>query len=330
MFLSFRRNHPLAYSLCTFALLIILLGLSYAGLFGPPGKEGEHEEFLVTPEETLEDVSHALAARGLIGNTFGFSIAYAIRHGSVELTPGGYEIAPNMDAWTVATILSEPPRLAWIRVPDGYRKEQTAELFARALGWTEEEKQQWITRDTVIGEDVVEGVYFPDIYLIPSDQSTTEVAERMRARFAHMTKDLRDEAIEKGINWNEALVIASLIQREADGAHDMPLIAGVIWNRLEIDMPLGIDATLQYIRGEPTKWWPVPQSEDKYLESPYNTYFRPGLPPHPIANPSVEAIVAVLNPEETECYYYLHDYDGDIHCASSYNAHRANIDRYLR
>lgn len=330
MFLSFRRTHPFAYSILTTVFLLILLALSYGGLFGPPGESKESEEFLVTPEESLEDVTRALASRDLIGNTFGFSIAYTLVTGSVEVAPGGYELAPGMDAWTVAEILSGPPRLAFVRIPEGYRKEQIGELFARHLGWTEEEKVQWNTVDTAISSDVLEGVYYPDIYLIPSDQTTAEVAERLRARFAHVSKELYGEAAEEGMEWTTVLTIASLIEREAAGPHDMNLIAGIILNRLEIEMPLGIDATLQYIRGEPGAWWPVPQSEDKYLESPHNTYFKPGLPPHPIANPSLDAIAAVLNPEATNCYYYLHDYKGNIHCATNYRAHVANVNRYLK
>ncbi len=311
-------------------LAIVLLSLAYAGLFGPDGKSTEFEEFLIEPDDSLAEVSEALASRGLIRNTFGFSIAYARMAGTIETYPGGYELSTSMDAWTVAKILSGPPKLAWVRIPEGYRKEQIAELLMKTLGWTEEERERWVTVDTETSANEKEGVYFPDIYLIPTDQSTAEVAARLKERFTHETKLLREEALASGIDWEEALIIASLIERESNGRDDQELIAGIIMNRLEDGMPLGIDATLQYIRGESGAWWPVPQSEDKYLESPYNTYFRPGLPPHPIANPSLESIAAAIRPSATSCLYYLHDYDGEIHCSTNYRAHVANVNRYLK
>jgi len=323
-------RRPLLRGVVAIVLVVVLLSLGYSGLFGPAGDSVEIEEFLVTPEESLDDVAEALYARGLVKNTFGFSISYVRMSGSLSVAPGGYELSSGMDAWTVAKILSGPPRLAWVRIPEGYRKEQIAEVLAENLGWTEEEKRQWLTVDTELSSDTKEGVYFPDVYLIATDQTTAEVAARMRERFEHEAQPLLEEAARQGVEWTKVLTIASLIEREAAGAHDMQLIAGIIWNRLETGMPLGIDATLQYIRGEEGAWWPVPQSEDKYLESPYNTYFKPGLPPGPIANPGLESIAAVLTPETTSCFYYLHDYDGDIHCARTYSAHRANIDRYLR
>lgn len=307
-------------------LVIVLLSLAYAGLFGPAGRSVELEEFLVEPDESLAEVAEALSARGFARNTFGVSIAYARMKGSIETQPGGYELSTSMDAWTVAKILSGPPKLAWVRVPEGYRKEQVENLLARTLGWTEEERQRWEAETA----KEKEGVYFPDIYLIPSDQDPAEVAVRLRERFAHETAVLKVEAEEKGEDWEEVLVVASLIERESNGKDDRELISGIIENRLEDGMPLGIDATLQYIRGKEGEWWPTPQSEDKYLESPYNTYFRAGLPPAPIANPGLASIDAALHPKETACLYYLHDYDGTIHCATTYRAHVANVDRYLR
>jgi UPF0755 protein len=94
-------------------------------------------------------------------------------------------------------------------------------------------------------------------------------------------------------------------------------------------MPLQIDATLQYVRGskpyEP--WWPVPVPADKFLDSPYNTYQHAGLPPGPIANPSVEAIVAALNPYPTECYFYFHTNDGELICTETYEDHVRELRR---
>ena len=126
----------------------------------------------------------------------------------------------------------------------------------------------------------------------------------------------------------DALTIASLLEREASDFENMREVSGVIWNRLFINMPLQLDATLQYARaGKATEknWWPTPKPADKYLDSPYNTYAYKGLPPGPISNASAAAILAALNPYPTDCLYYFHDSEGDYHCSKTYEEHVANL-----
>jgi UPF0755 protein len=122
------------------------------------------------------------------------------------------------------------------------------------------------------------------------------------------------------------------VQREAANEADMPLIAGIIWNRLLNDPPmkLEIDATVQYALGESENWWPRIKPADYKTDSAYNTYLHTGLPPHPICNPGLDAIHAALNPDETDCLYYLHDSNGQIHCAKTYEEHKLNIEKYLK
>ena len=112
----------------------------------------------------------------------------------------------------------------------------------------------------------------------------------------------------------------------------MALISGVIWNRLLNDQPLEIDATVQYARGNAgSGWWaPIKASDIDNIDSAYNTYKNTGLPPTPISNPGIDAIEAALNPESTECFYYLHDNDRQIHCAITLEEHEENIEKYLK
>lgn len=95
-------------------------------------------------------------------------------------------------------------------------------------------------------------------------------------------------------------------------------------------MRLDIDATLQYIKGNSEDgWWARVYADDKYLDSPYNTYRTKGLPPGPIANPGLPAIKAALNPTATPCIFYLHDTNREIHCSVTYEEHKENIKKYL-
>ena len=326
-----RRMNALSYALIATIVLIPALALMYSYSFGPVEKRLQlNEGFVVSPDDTLLSIAEHLRDEGFIKNQWAFLFALQSAGGREQVRAGGYELSSSMDMWTIAEVLTHSPYLVWIEIPPGLRKEQIADRLQTALSWSGGERTRWITEDSLFSGDVPEGVYFPDTYLIPSDQPPEKVARRMQDRFRDEFAPYALEAAQKDVPWTDVLTIASMIEREAAGPHDMELIAGIIWNRLDNDMPLGIDATLQYIRGEEGNWWPTPRSEDKYLESPYNTYFTPGLPPAAIANPSLDSIKAVLNPEATTCLYYLHDYRGRIHCSPNYSGHVANIDRYLR
>ncbi len=211
------------------------------------------------------------------------------------------------------------------------RKEQVGEKLAEILGWNQEKLNKWNTIYTNTKPEYFEGVYYPDTYLIPLDEPGPEVAARLINRFSEKTSSLVDEFAAKNIKWTTGLKIASLIAREAAGTRDMKLISGIIWNRLNKGMPLQIDATMQYTLGknENGSWWGSIDLEEKQSDSPYNSYKNKGLPPTPICSPNINAIEAALNPEETDCLFYLHDAFKEIHCAKTYEEHKANIKKYL-
>lgn len=303
----------------------------YAYLFGPADKYATAQQFLVKPGETTSEIASALKESGITHNTLAFRLAYASTATTHGIKPGGYELSGTMDAWTIATTLTRSPYLAWVTFPVGLRKEQVADILADDLSWTPAEKQEWLTIDTATPSSFVEGVYFPDTYLIPSDQTPVQVAERIRGRFQDAFAPYAREAEAKGMSWTDVVTIASLIQREAGSANDMPMISGIIYNRLKIGMPLAIDATLQYMVGsEANGWWPQPNAASTYPDNPFNTYKHAGLPPHPIANPGLVAIEAAINPETTNCLFYLHDSKGQIHCSVTYKGQQQNVAKYLK
>lgn len=252
------------------------------------------------------------------------------RFGPIE--PGGYKISQSMNARELIIVLTSEPQLKWITIPEGLRKEEIGERLAKELHWSNEELEKWNSTYTAMQYDYREGVYFPDTYLIPTDENGLDTAKRMINRFNERFAGYPEKFTAKNIKWTTALTLASIIQREAAGSHDMPLIAGILWNRLDQNKQLEIDATVQYARGKTENgWWsPIKGSDTRSIESPFNTYLNKGLPPHPISNPGMDAIEAVLNPAPTDCIYYLHDSEGIIHCSASFAEHELNIDQYLR
>lgn len=326
-----RFGKVLWMALALVALVLIVGAIGYAQLFGPLEKDAPKEQFLVEPDETVDQVADDLAAKGFVRGAWIFQIAYLRANDGVGIRPGGYEISKSMDAWSIAAALVQLPYVAWVKVPVGVRKEQIANILSKALGWNEQQKEEWLLVDTNTGPNYVEGVYYPDTYLIPTDEAPALIAERMRNRFKEVFAPYADEAVKKNVPWTKVLIIASIIQREAGSVDDMDLISGVIQKRMKVGMPLAMDATLQYMAGSDEHgWWTAPRPAGTYPDDPFNTYTRKGLPPHPIANPGLAAIEAALNPTATDCLFYLHDRKGQIHCATTYAGHVANINKYLR
>lgn len=270
---------------------------------------------------------------------------------SVNPTTKTIEDAPELDAFITAEIVSNhtPPRKAQslfalmveeilshhifqqlaspisrtLVIYSGQRTEEISDAFSKILRWNSEEIETFETLAASFPPSYAEGVLYPGRYYVERDSDPQMVINTIAERFDETVRTRYTPEIEALLPLEDALIIASLIEREAYNFNDMREISGVIWNRLFIDMPLQLDASLQYVRGsnlgEP--WWPVPRPADKFLDSPYNTYQNKGLPPAPIANPSIDAIIAALNPIQTDCIFYFHTPDGSFFCSITYEEH---------
>lgn len=215
-------------------------------------------------------------------------------------------------------------------IQSGERKEQVADHFAKILGWDSVEKKTFLAGIENAEPELPDGKFFPGTYTAAREASPEEVIPLITGRFNDEVLSRYSDDVAAMVPLNDALTIASLLEREAYDFEDMRLISGVIWNRLFIDMNLQIDATLQYAKGsKPNQpWWPRVIPNDKYIASVYNTYKNSGLPPAPIANPSLDSILAALNPRKTDCMFYFHDKQAGFHCSKTYAEHVASLKQY--
>lgn len=306
-------------------LFIVLLGLPfYWYYFGPVGGDRKTEIFIIPKNldgynlvQKLEEGNYIKKNKVLENylNTFVFF---------ADVKPGGYKISKNMWALQIFQKLSGKPDLVWVSWSSCLRKEQVGEILSEGLGWNSQELEKWNNFN-------FEGQYYPDTYLIPVDEGGEKVAQRLINRFNEKFSPLADQYVRANIRWVTGLKIASLIAREAAGKADMHLISGIIWNRLDKGMALQIDATMQYTLGKNKegKWWGSIVIDEKQNESLYNSYLHKGLPPTPICSPNIDYMEAALNPEETDCLFYLHDHLKQIHCSVTYEEHLQNIKKYL-
>lgn len=208
----------------------------------------------------------------------------------------------------------------------GERKEEAVKNIGDVLRWNTEQRKQFMTLIEESEPALSEGKFYPGEYVAHRGATPEEVALMIEEKFNTDILNRYTPEVAEKVPLEDALIIASLLEREARDFENMREISGVIWNRLFIDMPLQLDATLQYARGGTTKsWWPAVKPADKYVKSPYNTYANAGLPPGPIANPSAAAVLAALNPISSNCLYYFHDSKGNYYCSETYEGHVAKL-----
>ncbi len=215
-------------------------------------------------------------------------------------------------------------------IQSGERKEEIADNFAQILKWDDAQEQTFLTMIEEEAPASSEGKFFPGSYIVERKAPPEVVAPLISAEFKEKVLSRYTKEVSDLVPLTDTLIIASLLEREAYDFEDMREISGVIWNRLFDNMRLQLDASLQYAKGSnpDENWWPRVRPDDKYIQSPFNTYSNKGLPPSPIANPSTDAIIAALNPKKTDCMYYFHDKKGGFHCTPTYEEHVALLKKY--
>jgi len=179
----------------------------------------------------------------------------------------------------------------------------------------------------VLNATPLEGELFPETYFIPENYSDKELIILMQKTFNEKTAPLEERIKTSQYSQNEILTLASILEREANTPESKKIVSGILQNRLTINMPLQVDATMEYILNKPLQEL---APEDLNIESPYNTYLNVGLPPTPIGNPGTESIEAVLEPIESEYLFYITGEDGNFYYSKTYEEHLENIEKYLR
>jgi UPF0755 protein len=325
----------------------------YLRQVNPPGDPGAAEIFTVTESDDLIAISKRLEQEGFIVNDSVFR-SYVSSKGGLDISAGFFTLKPRDHVGNILRVLRTPPNetLTKVTFPEGFTLEQMAERLGEAIKSVTESDFLTKTGGTATEISAVrslyqpesvttlEGLLFPDTYLVSGDETATQVAQQMLKLMERVGRQegLDDSLISVGLTPYEVLTIASIIEREAKVPEDRAKISRVIYNRLTIGMPLEIDATLFY-QQDPD----LPFLELKALDSPYNSYLYTGLPPTPISNPGRAAINAALNPapnpsagdpicrESTDgspclyLYYVLYDKDGHHKFASTLAQHQANV-----
>ncbi len=171
-----------------------------------------------------------------------------------------------------------------------------------------------------------EGYLFPETYLFMPGTEEGDIVTRLKSQFSLRIADLTPDILSSERSFSDIVIMASLLEREAKTPEDMQMVAGILWNRIDLGMPLQVDAVFGYIHRENGY---TPTAEDLDVDSPYNTYENTGLPPTPISNPGTNALYAALHPADTDYLYYLTGKDGEMHYAETFEGHKENREKHL-
>lgn len=338
-------------------VFVSLLGLIAIGAGGSayyvwsnlkPLPQGEVKQVTISRGMSANSVSKLLEQEGIIRNGFIFSYYLQFKDEGAKFQAGQYELYPGMDNASIIAKLNAgdvvAEEMVRFTIPEGYTVAQIADKLA-AEGIVDRDKfmelaaaeRAWGDAETVRALPAeagllhrLEGYLFPETYEMKKGSTEEEIIQRLLIETDRKLGTLPDgwqDALEQsGRSLHEILTVASLVEREVVVDEERPLVAGVIYNRLKEPMRLQIDATVQYALGEQKDRL---LHEDLEIDSPYNTYRIDGLPPGPIASPSLASIEAALYPEETDYLFYVTKKDGSqTHLfAKTYSEHQRNIER---
>jgi UPF0755 protein len=332
-------------------LLVLLAGLAYFGWryvqkeLNPVAASSQAVRFTIPAGSNSTQITHILEDNGLIRSSTMFWYYLKFSKEGNQFKAGTYEMKPGLKNTEIIDRLNNGDivKIEVLRftIPEGFNVVQIADKLSSqkivdkaaflnmadtdrnySCGWTAE-----IPEDKAI-KHRLEGYLYPDTYEMKKDSSTADILERMLCewdnKLEQLPADWQTQLEKKALTFHELLTLASLVEREVVVEEERAIVAGVIYNRLKQKMPLQIDATVQYLFDESKERL---YEKDLKIESPYNTYLHTGLPPGPIASPSLASIKAVLYPKETKFLFYVTKKDGTSgHLfAETFEQHKRNI-----
>ena len=269
---------------------------------------------------TTRDIASILKENGIIGSELSFRIKSRFSGADGTYNYGTFYLSKNMDTDQIISTLqgaSQPSDTMRLTIPEGYTARQIAALVDEMGIVTGDDFINEMNNgvfDYAFLEDVpkrdyyLEGYLFPDTYFLSGNETAHDIISMMLDRFEQVyNEDINDALASTDYTLDQIITIASMVESEAKLDEERPTIAGVIYNRLDIDMPLQIDSTVQYALGEQKARLTY---ADLKVDSPYNTYQVEGLPAGPICQPHESAIRAALWPEDTDYLFYVLKPDG--------------------
>ncbi len=293
----------------------------------------------IKENETISEITGQLKEKGLIQYPWMFMLYANVSHAEEKIVPGTYTIDTNLDYIAIVGAMkkgSQYRSIVKVTIPEGF---MMREIFARLeekkvcsaaelmKAAKEHDFNYSFLKDLPKTDNRLEGFLFPDTYEFYVNENPVDAISKMLSIFDRkFTADMRQRASSMDLTIQQAVTIASMIEREAANAEEAPTISSVIYNRLhkpEKFPYLQIDATILYALPEHKTRL---TNTDKELDSPYNTYLYKGLPPGPICSPGKSSLLAAVDPEDTGYYYYAINKEGKHQFSKTQSEHNKVVE----
>lgn len=333
------------YSACVIVILAIILGVYFfAQINWPAGDNQDKKLFTIISGQSVDEISNNLKEADLLRSKISFKAYLWLSGMGANLQAGDYYLTQNINIIELVNSISAGeviPNETKVTIVEGLTAEAIAEtLVEKDLIEKERFLELIDTHDSreflpdknydfLIDRSKnagLEGYLFPDTYMLYNTSTEEEVIEKMLDNFDNkLTNSLKQEIANQGKTIFEIVTLASIIEKEARKTEDRKILAGVFYSRLDIGMAMQSDATVNYITGKRTI---RPTLEDISVDSKYNTYKYPGLPPGPICSPSLDSIKAAIYPIDSDYMYFITRSDGSSDFSLTYEEHLEKKEKY--
>ena len=332
------------YIVTLFLVIILISGfLLWQGFYySVDPSSDEIVLFTINKGQGVREIGNNLARANLIRYSFFFKIYLYFNKQGRSLKAGDYELSKSLTmSEIVSKIVAGDVIKKTITIIEGWdigdiseylEKEKIAMIEATLDFDNKEQRESYFSKSFSFLADKpknngLEGYLFPDTYSYSIEDKLEDIIKRMLSNFDKMTKDLRAEISSQRKTVFEIIIMASMLEKEVKTLEDKKMVAGVLFNRLEIGMPLQVDSTITYITKKNTT---AILKEELEIDSLYNTYKYRGLPYGPISNPGIESIKAAIYPTENNYLYYLSTKEGETIFSKTLQEHNQAINKYLR
>lgn len=298
----------------------------YLFVFGAPISFPDHTLITIDKGTGLSQTSHILEKNKIIKSSIWFKILVFLSGGQNKIIAGDYYFGDRTSMFEVMRkIRSGDFGLIAnrITIPEGSSSAEIADILANEL--FNFNKEDFIK---IVEDNGYEGTLFPDTYFFTPNTKIDDIIFTMRENFVRQIKRYEEDIIKSGKNIDDIIKMASIVEKEANHKIETKrIVAGILWKRIKLNMPLQVDAPFRYYNGKHSY---TLTKDDLKEEHPYNTYTSKGLPPTAISNPGIDSVRATIAPTNTEYLFFMSDKSGNVYYAKDFNGHQRNRERYLR
>ena len=276
----------------------------------------------VTSGESLQSITIQLHDKNIIKSEFTFRSLVILFGGEKRVIAGDYLLKKRQGTFSLARRLVRGQfeiDTIKITIPEGWNIFQIVTYLEKTLIQFNKDEFLNLARNR-------EGYLFPDTYFVSESINSSELIKIMEGNFFKKITSIQKQILSSGFKEKDIIIMASILEGEAL-PKDRNIVAGILWKRIEMGMPLQVDSTFSYINGKNTYELIL---EDLKIDSLYNTYKYRGLPLGPISNPGLGAIISAITPTKTKYLYFLTEKDGTIHYARTFEEHKRNRELYLK